>query len=196
MHTRHLPKSLIAHAYMVVPWIDPACTHIALSFLLNCMHYGNPLDSRIDAWPSLRRVANSHGGLLCTYSCSLDSDFVPWEKSLPIIPMDASCLFLTLANKTAACPAARTRTPTLSLQPSPRATSVHEPCAPWPPASSTQLVRSATTPPACNTERIFSMLSHSDLFGRPPRLVADLIASRSAASTTSSRPLYRSDCHV
>jgi hypothetical protein len=50
---------------------------------------------------------------------------------------------------------------------------------PWPCASSTQPVRSAASPPLYDTERIFPMPSCSDLFGRPPRLVADLIASRS-----------------
>jgi hypothetical protein len=50
---------------------------------------------------------------------------------------------------------------------------------PWPSASSTQPVRSAASPPLYDTERIFSMPSHSDLFGHPSRLVADLIASRS-----------------
>jgi hypothetical protein len=58
----------------------------------------------------------------------------------------------------------------------------HNPCTSrvvrWPSTSPTQSVRSAAPPPLYNTERIISMLSHSDLFGRPPRLVAGLIASR------------------
>ena len=49
---------------------------------------------------------------------------------------------------------------------------------PWPPALPTQFVCSAAPPPLYNTERIILMLSHSDLSGRPPRLVAGLIASR------------------
>ena len=107
-------------------------------------------------------------------------DSFHFGKNSPLIRRQAPSLFLDTRQQLVACPITRAcSTPTLPQQSPPYASFVHEPCAPWPPASSTQLVRSATTPPVCNTERIVLMLSRSDLFGRPPRLVADLIASQS-----------------
>ena len=168
VHAHALSFFFNLYACMVITW-----TPVPMRF---CFRFFSPTCCKRQRRPPALRhptpVADA-----ATWSDPLFSNPFLWKNELAKYS-DANC-FSTSRQRSVVCPAARTISPTLRQQPPPRASSVHEPCC------TLAFYVIDTTRPQCHAvahvrhpSASFDALPLRSI--RPsPRLVADLIASRS-----------------